>query len=703
MSEQKQAAYDVSVDVSRIFEAHILRYIAFCLPINDIACALRPTNKATWEALQECALIFLGDPVPPAVFAAHWSDPNAVRGLTRVQRTRLLSLTAATGDLANLEVAVAAAGLVPTADSVSAAAAAGELEACTWLLERGLGSRAWELDRALSAAARANQRPACEWLLGHGASLAEPPGWGAEDAVTSAARGAHLDMVGWLLDQGAAPSEHTYGVVLVAAAKGERPDLLERLLSKMPEGAVWGAILAAAEAGLPELMHRLYEQQFPERRVPPPDDLARLLRTVATGCDLATLQHWWHRLRGSREPSHEAKAAVIRAAAAAHTPDWRAKVTWLAEQGLPTASVGLEAAGCPDAVERLTWLQQELGYCPQVDCLAFAVGGGNEGTVRFLLSQDLQGTFDEENTSRLLGPALVNVTFTCRERLYEGPPRRTLELLRLVREAGRLPALPCLGQVFELALYGGHLEAASWLLEECTARNPGFRLSASHLAWGARSGSVRVMEWLRERGCPLGPEAWDMQADEGERRPDEDAYPPQVGAADSGCQAALEWLAEAGCEMPTYGEPYVTAAVNGDLRTLAVLRRLRVPLGTNSGALQLVMCYGAPLPAVRQLAGMLAEEAIPVPWAEAKKTMEGVLEYQRWGAWCERRRGAEDDDGWDNRNERMRGEEWFEELLAWIEAQRAAADKESRERRWGREGGRSGSGRGRKTRSRECW
>ncbi|KAG2483570.1 hypothetical protein HYH03_017577 [Edaphochlamys debaryana] len=581
------------------------------------------------------------------MFAAHWSAPaDACRDLSRAKRLRLLCLTAATGELANLEVAVAAAGLVLTADVMTAAAAAGEVEACSWLLEleRGLRSRAWELDSALSAAARANQRAACEWLLAHVAVLPSPPSW-RDDAATSAARGGHLDMVEWLLDQGAAPKEHTYGVVLVAAAKGERLELLERLLSKLPEGAVWEAILAAAEAGLRELMHRLYEQ-LPEDHVPPPDDLARLPCAVAKGCDLVTLQHWWPRLRGSIGEDAEAKAAVIQAAAAGPTPDWQAKVTGL---------------------------RQALGYSPQAGCLAFAVESGNEEAVRFLLSQELQGTPGGKYDSTMVWPALYQGIDVRLDRMYEGPPPHTLALLRLVTEAGWLPELYWLERLFESALYGGHVEAANWLYEELLAQDPDFGLSTRHFAWGARSGSVLMLAWLQAQGCPLGPEVWDMQADNKVYVAGDDMYPPQVGAVDSGCEAALEWLAEAGCEMPTDGTPYVTAAYNGDLRTLAVLRRLGMPLGPADGeTFEAATKWGAPLPALKQLAGMLAEEAISISWANAKTIVEGVRDYNRWAIWS----GEPREERGELEDFRLKGEGVYEEQLAWIEEQRAAAGEE---------------------------
>ncbi|KXZ49369.1 hypothetical protein GPECTOR_22g963 [Gonium pectorale] len=56
----------------------------------------------------------LSQPVPPHAFAAHWLAPGATRGLPLGRRRQLLCLTAASGVVANLEVAVRAAGCLLT-------------------------------------------------------------------------------------------------------------------------------------------------------------------------------------------------------------------------------------------------------------------------------------------------------------------------------------------------------------------------------------------------------------------------------------------------------------------------------------------------------------------------------------------------------------------------------------------------------------
>ncbi|KXZ47037.1 hypothetical protein GPECTOR_38g274 [Gonium pectorale] len=143
----------------------------------------------------------------------------------------------------------------------------------------------------------------------------------------------------------------------------------------------------------------------------------------------------------------------------------------------------------------------------------------------------------------------------------------------------------------------------------------------SNVADAARfSGSVELLGWLRERGCP-----WDATACE--------------GAAEGGCEEALEWLAERGCPMPGDGSPYVAACRNGDLAMLRCLQRLGVAWGPPGAVFHEAMRADANLAVLRWLleAGcsfdyVAAREAL-VPRAEKCSGVAELLEQlgQRWG------------------------------------------------------------------------
>ncbi|KXZ42168.1 hypothetical protein GPECTOR_191g300 [Gonium pectorale] len=133
----------------------------------------------------------------------------------------------------------------------------------------------------------------------------------------------------------------------------------------------------------------------------------------------------------------------------------------------------------------------------------------------------------------------------------------------------------------------GHLHVLEWLVETFGEEAVQLRADLFHAA--ACSGSVGLLAWLRDCGCP-----WD-----------ESAY---TGAAQSGCEAALEWLVEWGCPMPTDGGPYNIVCCNGDMATVRCLRRLGVLWGPANWVYREAQNDGAPEPMLR----WLKEEGCPV-------------------------------------------------------------------------------------------
>ncbi|KAG2491021.1 hypothetical protein HYH03_010693 [Edaphochlamys debaryana] len=286
----------------------------------------------------------------------------------------------------------------------------------------------------------------------------------------------------------------------------------------------------------------------------------------------------------------------------------------------PRRSWGYAAAALPDGAARLQWLASTHGYQPNAECLlrALAAPGGSVETVRWLLSEEVEGR-TSGGLSKIAACA-------------------GLEKLRLLREGGRLRH-PGAALLYALRAGDAHAASAAWLLELCRSHPDGqFELTARHLASAARSGSVRLLAWLREEGCPMGAWAWDRLDRAVETR-------QRVGVVASGCEAALEWLAEAGCPMPTNGMPYVTAACSGDMRTLEVLRRVGMPLGPQNGIAFKAAIGGrareaaAPLPVLQ----WLVEAGMPVRWdkaSEESRLYRSGPEREEVRAWLKEQRAA---------------------------------------------------------------
>ncbi|KXZ49077.1 hypothetical protein GPECTOR_23g161 [Gonium pectorale] len=158
-----------------------------------------------------------------------------------------------------------------------------------------------------------------------------------------------------------------------------------------------------------------------------------------------------------------------------------------------------------------------------------------------------------------------------------------------------------LDQTAVSAAWGGHLHVLAWLLEAQL-----LELHEDVFNAAARSGSVDLLAWLRQRGCP-----WDSNA--------------YSAAVDTGCEAVLEWLVEQGCPMEESGQPYLDACRWGDLGMVRCLRRLGVPWGPDGKVFFLAMERLTTPPQLR----WLLEEGCPVDYEAACKRVAGWRE----GGW----------------------------------------------------------------------
>ncbi|PNH06642.1 Ankyrin repeat domain-containing protein [Tetrabaena socialis] len=450
---QQAIAPAAASDPSRVWLPELVQRYAASLMPNEVACALRLVNKATaaqFSAPQH-TIVRLSQPVPHHAFAWRWGGPDAMRALARHQRLDLARLTARSGSIANLEVLLGRGdGPCPLdADTFEAAAAAGQLDVCAWLKERGCP---WLELNALTAAAAAGHQATCEWLLAD--CCTEAVRWGA------AAAAARMEALRW----GAA----------AAAARGGHVGLMDWLL--LPDGG--------------RSRH----------------DVPQLLAGAAGGCDLHTLQRLHHTYLGSRGwelYDDEKLPAVISAAAGSPTADWQAKVEWLQARGYPQGLWAFkEAAAKPDALSRLQWLRQR-GYRISSIAARSAAKAGNVEVLQYVLGQGIVAD------AEMMAGAAQGGHVAVMEVLHARGVRSDESTMWSAARRGHLPAMAWLverlgartaltARVFALAACSGRMELLTWL------RDRGCLVNEATFARAAAYGSEEQLEWLAEQGCPMG-------------------------------------------------------------------------------------------------------------------------------------------------------------------------------------------------------
>ncbi|KAG2496555.1 hypothetical protein HYH03_005378 [Edaphochlamys debaryana] len=529
-------------------QPEIMMRIASFLSPSEVACSLRVLSKATARLFPPAVLHF-SKPVPTHAFATRWLRPGATRILPLARRRQLLHLTAASGVVANLEVAATASGVALDGSVLEAAARAGSLEACTWLRNRGCP---WG-PAVTTAAARSGCMPLVYWLISSGCPCAP------RQLLTAAGESGNAELVEWLLSQDGL--DYAFGAAL-GAARGGHGSLALDLLSRPMGALLCAADFAPASAGVGAgggggtpggavLLGGAAEVLGPAAA------LLALLEAGAQGLELGALQELHARHVDPfdsplmlTELGVEA-VRVVAAAVASPTGDWAAKTEWLLERGYPRSHrARLAAAQAPDAAPRLAWLAAR-GFPSHGTELELAGRRGDVAALRAAAGA---------SGAAAAGPA---------------PPS--------VRSW--LP-LPALRQALLAALRGGHVKTAAWL-EAClrAAASQGHTGSggsdarsdseAEDAAVGeggvealpgageaaAESGSVPTMLWLAERGVGV--------ASAGSRS--------LVAAVAVGCERALDYLVAHGCELEGDGHPYVRAGEGGDLATLRWLRRNGCP------------------------------------------------------------------------------------------------------------------------------
>ncbi|KXZ49864.1 hypothetical protein GPECTOR_19g315 [Gonium pectorale] len=516
-------------DASRVWLPELVQRVAAFLPANVVACTLRLVDKATAALFKgpEHTVVLLSQPVPEAAFAQRWGRPEKLRALTLSQRQKLLRLTARSGSLHNLQTLVAMPDYFPPLckDVFSAAASAGHLHACEWLLER---SCPWG-GEVLSAAARAGHQHVCSWLLAKGCP------W-SDTAPAQAAHGGHLALAEWLAQQ--RPGEVDAHALLVGAAEGCELPTLQRLHSQWLEARgqrlhSWheGPVLDAA-AGSPTADWRAKVE--------------------------------WLQGRGYDWEAYSLRCLLPRA-------DWRERAAWLLERGFPLGGLqGLAriaaGAGDTDALGYLFSLGVQLSEEHAQEALCAAVRHGHLPAARAVcppahrVNGQLLAAVAARNGQlrvlewllELLGPVLVLTRDTFRWAAGSG----SVDLLAWLRDRD----CPWSARAFEQAVQAGSEDQMQWLLERgCPTGADGEPYLAA-----SSNDDVAALCCLQRLGCAC-PRDTFMRA---VRRMAASSGPPPS-------RRALRWLLQQGCDAE-WPQAEVAAQLSVSQRELhGIIKELR--------------------------------------------------------------------------------------------------------------------------------
>ncbi|EFJ41451.1 hypothetical protein VOLCADRAFT_107726 [Volvox carteri f. nagariensis] len=457
--------------------ADIVERVVSFLDPNEVVCTVKEINKAMASQFREKVAIRLSQPVPHHAFNRHWSRPEAVHNFVRSKRRDLLLLTARSGSLANLQVAVKAAGCELSSEVFNAAAESGNIEMCQWLQEED-----------------------CFDV--------------SEKAAAAAARSGHLVMVRWLLQQERGFELRRAGSqAFIAAAFAGHQTVCEGLLEDGTPLDDWTGIFDAARGGhvglTNRLLHRI-ESGFGSM----PGVMDDVVDGAAYGFDLAALQHMYTMYSGDFGDNFGNN--TLAEALVSPTPDWRAKVEWLQVQGYRfDGIVNKEAlASRPDAVERVQRLLMEVeekDVVPRV--FISAVRAVNLSLIRYLrVGRDWlpERTRDALTVAARAGNMALLVELVTLGWLLDGWTVMAavegghLHILKWMDACGGREFIQELVQKYQALLthatISGSVEVVEWLLNELALPWSGEEL----LNAAVTAGSPAVLEWLVARGVPMG-------------------------------------------------------------------------------------------------------------------------------------------------------------------------------------------------------
>lgn len=284
----QQVSSSVSFDaLPPLVVEHIASFMMLSPYVNDVAANLRVVCKAWRRALQrvEHRTVHLASPCHSPAFSTLCAGPfgqAALGAMTLVRRRQLLALVARSGNLENLQIAVAAAGCAPDDTAATAAAASGHLEVCRWLLASRPG-------------------PLQPQVL--------------KDMMQAAAEHGHEAVMRWLADAAgghAGTAQLVCPSVLAAAVRGGQSQLVDQLVSEVRHAAP-APQRASRMRGHPVRSVRersLYERLMAAAKYRPAAELEALWAAEAAGAELTQLQ-LLSAAAGSGLPDYQRKAGPL--------------------------------------------------------------------------------------------------------------------------------------------------------------------------------------------------------------------------------------------------------------------------------------------------------------------------------------------------------------------------------------------------------
>ncbi len=536
------------------------------LPPNEVALSARRTCRAAAQhfAEEHHRTAAIGQPLPPHAAGPLEEAATAFRGITLNSKLYTLSVAAASGSEASLEVAWRL------------------LQPCLFpeLLHTDfyLDELPFNIDDAGTAAAKRGHISALAWLLDRCPGLVN-----RIDTLEAAAKHCSLPQLqeAWGLLSAVDSSLSLDGHVLAAAAEAPMFDAIPKMQWVLQEGGCsptsYTAVVAARSGDLARLRW-LRERGCPCNTF---DVLAAALQHADLSVADWLVDEVGCPLPGAGDECQRDRQSVLEAAAASGSVG---KLRWLRDRGLdfmlgPVMPMVSAAVGCGH-LEMLRFLQQEGGDEVRLmlrnPCLVEAViRSGSVETAEYLLDADCCIRCHDDHMWRIVGQT------------------GSVDMVRwLLGEAGA-DLLGCASDLIEgwpeTTAPGVH---NAQLLEalRMDAGTVSFGREEPMLREAACRSDVALLRFLHEElGFGLGPGVL-------------------AAAAGGGCEAVMEWLVERGCaegnEWGLLDKCYLKAGQRGNLAALECLRRLGVPRG--EGLLSRAVgawALSLPLPVVQWLWG----------------------------------------------------------------------------------------------------
>ncbi|KAG2453269.1 hypothetical protein HYH02_002592 [Chlamydomonas schloesseri] len=496
------------------------------------------------------------------------------RQLPATHRRRLRCLAASSGHAASLEAALAHAGCKLTSDTLTSAAAAGNLAACQRLLDEGC----WCTRGALLAAAGSGNLELLQLLLKSDTYVYSP----CRNAAAAAASAGQVELFERLLPADlldnnvqCAKFDAVAAAAATAAAEAAASAAAAAEAGSMGEGAAEKA-LAASEAAVraAEAAQKAHEAEECVRRQR--NNRSAMLEYLLTGCPAEVVARYYHRLwlpppaqqleaaaaagEGGAQAARAADEAadfmvywlltsrdLLAAALRSPTPCWLGKVRFLLSAWGPTVArqvVGLREQQPGNGAARHVTVRMGLRECDQRcgELLLQAACHQPELLARFRLAH-ADGLTSGGYRGALLAAA------------ERGDVAAIAHLLDDGGGDGRVPLGPLDSNrrwVADSYLGVGHVAVLQLLAQR------GYRFTAEDVAQEAfeqldrrQSGSEEALEWA----------AAELEAETG-ARPKPIRGVAARAVLDSANEAAAGWLQRAGL-LPTE-EQYAEWAARGD-------------------------------------------------------------------------------------------------------------------------------------------